>query len=331
MHANLRRFCFLLLLCALPLRGQIPVPSTAAERALDAPGDGTAVTLTVAQDGSGDYRTIQAAIDAIPSSVTHRTVVHIRPGIYRERVNIPVLKPWVTLKGDDASKTVLTASANAAKDGGTFNSGTISVFGRGFIAENLTFENSFGKGSQAVALVINADRTIVRHCRLIGFQDTLYANGGRQLYEEDSIEGAVDFIFGNALAVFLHDKIHSTAPGYLVAQSRTTPDQPSGYLILDSEITGSGPATTFLARPWRRYSKVVFARCSMDNSIRPEGWDNWRNPDNELTAYFAEYKSQGAGAERAGRAPWGHELTSQEAAHYLDWKEFLGWDPAMLK
>ncbi|HEX4809099.1 MAG TPA: pectinesterase family protein [Bryobacteraceae bacterium] len=290
------------------------------------------IEVTVSQDGSADFKTVQQAIDHAPDEASGRLIIHVKPGTYHERVNIPQERPRVTLMGDDAASTVITFGMSAKEAGGTFLSATVEVNSTGFEAENVTFENSFGTGSQAVAIDVHSDKAVFRKCRFIGWQDTLYAAWGRQYYYDCFIEGHVDFIFGNATAVFDHCEIHSRGAGYIAAESRTSPAQTTGYVFYKCKLTGENTATrVFLARPWRPYSRVVYIDCEMGAHIRPEGWNNWNNTAaNEKTAWFGEYGSTGPGANSAARMKWAHELTPAEVKQFLP-DTFLrgddGWQP----
>ncbi len=275
------------------------------------------IRVVVASDGSGEFQTIQRAIDHAPASIAARLVLEIRPGVYRERVSVPQDRPRVTFLGSDAPSTLITFNMSAAAAGGTFFSSTVNVQGAEFEAENITFENSYGIGSQAVALHIHSDRAVFRHCRFIGWQDTLYAALGRQYYADCFIEGHVDFIFGNASAVFDRCEIHSRGDGYIAAESRTTPDGTGGYVFWQCRLTGENTTRgAFLGRPWRPFSRVIYLNCWMGDHIRPEGWNNWDNAENERTAWFAESGSTGPGANPDKRARWAHTLTARESAEF---------------
>ena len=276
------------------------------------------VRVVVVADGSGDFKTIQNAIDHAPTVTgSQRLIIEIRPGTYHERVFVPPDRARVTFLGSDAKSTVITYDMSAAKAGGTFLSSTVEVQGAEFEAENITFENSFGTGSQAVAISVHSDRAVFRKCRFVGWQDTLYANYGRQYYQDCFIEGHVDFIFGNAAAVFDHCEIHSRGPGYVTAHSRTIPSGPTGYVFYRCRLTGENTETgVYLGRPWRPYARVVYIDCEMGDHIRPEGWENWRNPANEKTAWYAEFGSTGPGAKVQQRVPWSHQLTAAQAAQF---------------
>jgi len=289
--------------------------------------------VVVAADGSGDFETIQRAIDHAPFVPDgQRLNIEIRPGIYKERLVVPQDRPRTTFLGENAATTIITAAMSAKEAGGTFLSSTVDVQGAEFHAENITFENTFGVGSQAVALMIHSDRAEFHRCRFLGWQDTLYASTGRQYYKDCYIEGHVDFIFGNATAVFDNCEIHSRGDGYLTAHSRTSPDLPTGYVFYHSRLTAENQTRgSFLGRPWRPYSRVVYIDCAMDAFIRPEGWDNWSDAKNEATAWYAEFGSTGPGAKTVERASWAHQLTQQQATAFQP-DVFLrgsdGWNPA---
>ena len=287
-----------------------------------------AVQVVVSPDGKGDFKTIQQAIDHAPLYGEDRLIVQIRPGIYHERVMVPQDRPRVTFLGTDGAATVITFSMSAITAGGTFFSSVVHIEAPEFEAENITFENSYGVGSQAVAISVQSDKSIFRKCRFLGWQDTVYANRGRQYYKDCYIAGHVDFIFGNATAVFDHCIIHSLSAGYITAQSRLAVDSPTGYVFYHCDFTGENTGKgVFLGRPWRPYSRVVYLDCTLGAHIRPEGWDNWRSAENEKTAFYAEYGSTGPGAASAKRVSWVHTLTPEQAKAFEPENFLQGWKP----
>ncbi|MGA2117518.1 MAG: pectinesterase family protein [Bryobacteraceae bacterium] len=305
--------------------------SGAAAVALAAAQD---VHVVVAHDGTGDFPTVQNAVDhaldKAPIGPNGRLYIEIRPGTYNERVVVPQDMPRVTLAGSDPATTIITHGQTARETGGTFFSATVDVNGAAFEAENITFENP-AQGAQAVAVSVHSDRARFRNCRFIGWQDTLYAASGRQYYIHCYISGHVDFIFGHAAAVFEDCEIHSRGNGYLTAVNRTRPDEPTGYAILRSRLTAEeGVNSVALGRPWRVYARVVYIDCWMGPQIIPGGWDNWNKPEAEKTAYYGEYGSTGPGARPDARVPWAHRLTAAEAGQFRP-EVFLrgsdGWDP----
>ena len=228
-------------------------------------------------------------------------------------------------------KTRLTFNLSAKASGDTRTSFSAYIGGSDFRAENITFENSYGTGSQAVAAYVNTDRVVFRNCRFLGWQDTLFAHGGRQYYRDCYIEGHVDFIFGNGTAVFENCTIHSKGQGYVTAQWRLSDSETNGFVFLNCRLTGSDTGNgVYLGRPWRPYGRVVFIKCWMGAHIRPEGWDNWRDPAREKTAQFAEYKSSGPGANPSARVAWSKQLNEAGIQPFAT-QTFLrgadGWNP----
>jgi len=272
------------------------------------------VHAVVAADGSGDFRTVQSAIDHAldhgPLRPKQRLVIEIRPGTYHERVMIPQDRPRVTFRGTDAAGTIITFNAGAKDVGGTFFSSTVEVQGAEFEATDITFENTYGLGTQAVAITVHSDRAAFRKCRFVGWQDTLYAASGRQYFRDCFIEGHVDFIFGNATAVFENCEIRSRGDGYITAQSRLTPDSATGYVFIRCKLTGENTKQgVYLGRPWRDYSRVVFVDCYLGEHIRPEGWSDWDDTGRNKTAWYAEYESEGPGAKKSERVPGAPAIT----------------------
>jgi pectinesterase len=284
---------------------------------------------------------VQAAIDSVPENNRERIVITIKSGIYSEVIRVPKTKPFLTFRGAPGGRVVLTFNNYATKTGpdgrplGTARSASVFVQGDDFIAENVVFENSATPRKvvgQALALSVSGDRAVFRNCRFLGRQDTLYTGGqGRQYFRDCYIEGDVDFIFGSSAAVFENSRVHSTGPGYITAHARTAPDQPTGYVFRNCELTGSTEAeSVYLGRPWRPYGRVVFIDCRMGPHIRLAGWDNWRKKENEATAWFAEHGSTGLGANAAARVPWSRQLSLVETAPFAV-RRFLSrqdaWNP----
>jgi PelA/Pel-15E family pectate lyase len=286
--------------------------------------------LVVSADGKSDVKTVTEAILKVPDNNNKRFTILIKAGVYDEQIRIPINKPYISLIGEDAKTTKLQFNISNKIAGSTSAAYAFYVGGHGFYAENLTFENTFGQGSQAVAVVAEADRITFNKCRFIGWQDTLYAKGGRQFYKDSYIEGHVDFIFGQAAAVFENCVIHSKADGYIAAPMRFSDTEASGYVFYKSKLTGENITKgVYLGRPWRDYGRTVFLETEMGSHIRPEGWHHWE-PQREKTAYFAEYKSKGKGARSDKRVAWSKRLSKGEAVHFLP-EIFLrgsdGWNP----
>ncbi len=321
--------------------------------------------LTVAPPGSspaGQYTTVQDAVTAAPGT---GAAIRIRPGVYREVVHID--KPNMQLRGetDDPAKVEIVYANGASNTCGTSCSATVFVTGDGFIATKITIANDWSKTgkprTQALALSISGDRAVLRDVRLLGNQDTLLATSkgcrasgsgadataapeqckiARQYYDHCYIEGEVDFIFGNAKAVFHDCEIHSVvhpAGGFLTANGRSRPDEDSGYVFDHCRLTAEpGVIKVFLGRPWRDYAKVTFIDTEMSDHIMPAGWSEWHpgETDRLKTAVYQEYGSTGPGAHKGEREPLAKELTADEAKQY-EAKVYLkgtdGWDPTKVK
>jgi pectinesterase len=292
-------------------------------------------TFTVAQNGSGDFRTVQEAINAVPDLRKKETTIFIKKGVYKEKLVLAGSKTIVRLVGEDRDKTILTYDDYNQKKNrfgeevGTSGSSSIYIYGTDFSAENLTFQNSAGPVGQAVAVWVAGDRAKFKNCRLLGFQDTLYTfgPGSRQYYKDCYIEGTVDFIFGAGTAWFEGCTIFCKRSGFVTAAS--TPDTARyGYVFKNCKITGDAPAGSFfLGRPWRPYAKVVYLGCELGAIIKPEGWDEWGKETNKQTAYYAEYQSTGPGANPSARVKWTHQLTATEAQPYTREKVLRDWNP----
>jgi pectinesterase len=289
--------------------------------------------ITVAADGTGEFTSVQEAVNSIRAYMSDTTYMHIRPGIYREKIVIP---SWVTnlcMKGEGADRTVITWNDYAGlRDMGTFRTYTIWVQGSGFTAEDITFENSAGAVGQAVAVHADGDRAVFRRCRLLGNQDTLLTANqeSRQYYEECYIEGTTDFIFGPATAWFERCHIHSKKNSYVTAAS-TVEDHEFGYIFNRCILTADpGIDRVYLGRPWRPFAATLFMRCELGSHILPEGWHNWDNPSNEKSARYAEYRNSGPGASPGTRVPWSLQLSRQQAKRYTVENVFArhdGWLP----
>ncbi|WP_240737368.1 pectinesterase family protein [Hymenobacter metallicola] len=291
--------------------------------------------MTVAPDGSGDYRTIQEAVNASRDLSQVTVTIFIKNGTYREKLVVPSHKTHVTLLGESNTGVIITFgdySGDAAKHT-TYTSHTVLVEANDFTAENITFENSAGPVGQAVALHVEGDRATFRNCRMLGNQDTLYmaVENSRQYYQNCYIEGTTDFLFGTATVVFDGCELRSKRNSYITAAS-TTGHQKYGYVLLNCKLTANDEAKkVYLGRPWRPNAKTVFINCELGAHITPAGWDNWRNPDNEKTVYYAEYNSTGPGGNSKERVKWARQLTAKEAKKYTLKAIFAGgegWEPA---
>lgn len=287
-------------------------------------------SFTVAKDGSGDYKYIQDAIDAMRVYPLAPITLFIKNGVYNEKIELPSDNTDVIFIGEDVEKTIITFNDYSGRGKlTTFTSYTAKISGNRFTAENISFVNSAGPVGQALALYVNADKAIFRNCKFLGNQDTIFASGetSRQYFKDCYIEGTTDFIFGPATAVFQHCRIRAKSSSYITA-ANTTAGKAFGFVFIDCDITAdSSVKTLMLGRPWRAYAKTVFIRCNLPRQITGAGWNNWGNAENEKTVFYAEYKNQGAGADINNRLPWSHQLTASEISLYTLKNIFSGWDP----
>ena len=314
------------------------------------PGDAR-YGAVVAFDGSGTCTNLQDAIDAAPDNGTKIFRILIKPGTYQGQFIVPPAKRHLTLIGEETDNTILTGSLNQnepAPDGGKarFNNASVVVLGDDFHAENITFQNTSGDHGQALAMRADGDREVFNHCRFLGWQDTLLVNNGRYYFTNCYVEGRVDFIYGSATAIFDHCEIHSKNGGHVTAAD-TPKDRPFGLVFMHCRLTGdphpwispagipantNSPPMADLGRPWRPYASVTYLHCELGAHIKPEGWNNWRNPANELTARFSEYDSTGPGANPAARFKWAHQLTDAQAETFTV-EHILGgtdhWKPSV--
>lgn len=290
-------------------------------------------TYVVAQDGSGDFVSIQEAIDASKSFPPERVRIFLKKGIYKEKVKVHSWNTRLSLIGENRDSTIITYDDYFDKiDRGrnsTFHTYTLLVEGNDFIAENITVENSAGPVGQAVALHVEADRSVFKNCKFLGNQDTIYAagEGSRQYFEDCYIEGTTDFIFGEATAVFENCTIHSKSNSYITAAS--TPDGIEyGFVFKNSRLTsGTEVDQVYLGRPWRDFARTVFINTDMGNHIMPEGWHNWNRAEAEETVFYAEYSNSGPGYQPDKRVSWATQLSNAEAKSYTLDEIFMGWNP----
>jgi len=290
----------------------------------------------VANDGTSRFKTIQAAVDAVSEGNTKRIVIKIKPGTYVEVLTIDARKGFITLKGSGFENTIITYNNHAGSNlpngdtANTWTSASVFVYADDFKAEGIRFNNSAGfKAGQAVALRVEGSRAAFFNCAMTGNQDVLFlsGNGVKQYFKNCYISGTTDFIFGGATAVFDSCHIRSKKNSHVTAAS-TNSIIPFGFVFRDCVLTAdSGITKVSLGRPWSPTASVTYLNCDLGNHIIPEGWNNWKNPANELTARFAEYHSDGEGANPSQRVKWSKQLTDEEADKYT-LKNILGnWNP----
>jgi len=275
--------------------------------------------FTVAKDGTGDYYNIQDAIDAMRVYPLAPITLYIKNGIYNEKIELPANNTDVTFIGENVDSTIITWNDYSGKGKHTtFTSYTAKISGNRFRAENITFANTAGPVGQALALYVDADKAVFKNCKFLGNQDTIFTSGeqSKQFFTDCYIEGTTDFIFGPSTAVFQNCNIRAKTNSFITAASTTIGKQ-FGYVFIDCKITAdSGVNKLYLGRPWRANAKTVFIRCELPKAITPEGWNNWSNPENEKTVFYAEYKSKGEGAVPGQRVKWSKQLTDEQARPY---------------
>ena len=319
--------------------------------------------LVVAKDGSGDFMTIQEAINAVPDYNGEEIKIMIAPGTYKEKLVVPESKSHVTLIARTEGEVIITNDDYAGKTSlvtgrklGTSGSSTVYIYAPYFEAIGIIFENtasneSFAQGGrgvgQAVAVLVAGDCVVFRRCKFLGHQDTLYAYGrksdpktpeaqripenmqSRQYYEDCYIAGTVDYIFGWATAYFNRCELHCLGDGYVTAAA-TPQGQSYGYVFNECHITAEPGVQTYLGRPWRHYAQTVFVNCTMDECVRPQGWQTWPNKetgaDGSATAFYAEYNSKGAGAQPKQRVAWSKQLNSNIADRFTASEVLKGYD-----
>jgi pectinesterase len=302
-------------------------------------------SITVAKDGSGNYATIQEAINSCRDLGQAVVTIHIKKGVYKEKLVIPSQKTSLKLIGENRDSTIISYDDYSGKlipqgmeipgkdKYGTFTSYTMLIQGNDIALEDLTIQNSAGPVGQAVALHLEGDRILVKNCKIIGNQDTLLVtrDSSRQLFVDCFIEGTTDFIFGEATVIFMNCTIKSLKNSFVTAAS-TRENTPFGFVFMKCKLIASDDATAvYLGRPWRPYARTVFIECELGKHMRPEGWDPWKGdkmfPDKDKTAFYAEYKNIGPGSDVSKRVLWSHQLTKKESKQYTMKNIFRDWNP----
>ena len=273
-------------------------------------------TIVVARDGTGEFRTVDEAIEVCRAFMDYHKVIYIKKGTYKEKLIIPSWLQNIELCGEDVNTTVITYDDHAnINKMGTFRTYTLKVEGNDITIKNLTIENNSARLGQAVSLHTEGDRIKVINCRIIGHQDTIYTGvaGTRIFFKDCYICGTTDFIFGPSIAWFEGCTIESLVNSYVTAAS-TPKDQPFGYIFNNCRLIASeGVYQVYLGRPWRDYGYTLFMNCELGKHICPEGWHHWEK-QREQTARYMEYNNRGEGATTKDRVVWSRQLTKKEAA-----------------
>ncbi|KAK8489669.1 hypothetical protein V6N13_028022 [Hibiscus sabdariffa] len=272
--------------------------------------------MTVDQSGRGDFSTIQSAINSVPPNNELWYCINVNPGTYSEKVKIPSDKPFIMLKGFGQTKTKVVWNEPYLQ------APTFSSFADNIIVDSMSFVNTYnGPNSKnprapAVAAMVNGDKTFFFQCGFSGVQDTFFDANGRHYFKECYIEGAVDFIFGNGQTIYedcsiryLGEMLPPGLAGFITAQSRSSPSESSGFVFKNCNIYGK--RTTYLGRPWRDFSRVLFYNCKFSEVVHPNGWHPWRRVGKEQNLYFSEYRNYGPGADSSKRVKWMRKLDPQ--------------------
>ncbi len=296
-------------------------------------------TWTVAKDGTGNYSTVQEALNAVPSNNKKRINIFIKNGVYTEKLRLEAGKNFVTITGEDKFNTILTYNDHTGKispRGDTINtrsSASFFMMADDFVAQNITFQNDAGfSAGQAVAVQADGDKAVFENCRFVGNQDVLFTPNekSRQYYNDCYIEGTTDFIFGAAAAWFERCHIHSKKNSHITAAS-TPKEKLFGYVFNDCVLTGDTSLhSVSLGRPWRPFASVTYIRCFIGEHIMAKGWANWNNTESYKTARYSEYKNYGPGATPASRVNWAKQLSDAEVKTYTLKNVFNGWEPVKI-
>lgn len=290
-------------------------------------------TLVVSRDGTGDFRTLQEAVESARAFMDYTVTIYVKNGVYKEKVIVPSWVENIDIIGEDRDKTIITYDDHAnINKMGTFRTYTVKVEGSDITFKNLTIENNAAQLGQAVALHTEGDRLKFINCRILGNQDTIYtgAKFTRLYFKDCYIDGTTDFIFGPSTALFENCMIHSKRNSYVTAAS-TPKEAKYGYIFKHCKLTAEpGVDKVYLGRPWRPYAYTLFIECELGKHIVPAGWHNWGKQSNEETARYMEYKNTGEGANASERVAWSKQLTKKEAeAVTVDaiFRTQSDWDP----
>lgn len=273
-------------------------------------------TIVVSRDGTGNFRTLQEAIESARAFMDYTVTIYVKNGVYKEKVIVPSWVENIDIIGEDRDKTIITYDDHAnINKMGTFRTYTVKVEGSDITFKNLTIENNAAQLGQAVALHTEGDRLKFINCRILGNQDTIYtgAKFTRLYFKDCYIDGTTDFIFGPSTALFEDCIIHSKRNSYVTAAS-TPKEAKYGYVFKHCKLTAEpGVDKVYLGRPWRPYAYTLFIECELGKHIVSAGWHNWGKQSNEETARYMEYKNTGEGANASERVAWGKQLTKKEA------------------
>ncbi|KAI6684581.1 hypothetical protein NL676_030494 [Syzygium grande] len=290
-------------------------------------------TISVDQSGSGNYTSVQEAINSVPDNNDEWIRILIKQGTYIEKVKIPSTKQYIFLQGDSRYTTTI----QYGDSGDVINAATFQLYADNFVASDITFKNSYNiqiadtngtRVTWAPAALITGDKVSFHRCGFRGIQDTLGDSQGRHYFQNCYISGVIDFIWGRGQSVYKNCLVETVASsidrdGYITAQGRESADDPTAFVFIKGQVTGEGH--TYLGRAWRQYSRVIFYETDMSDVVKPEGWDSWNFQGHEDDITYAEVGCTGAGANQSGRVQWMKNLPSKEVDYFIS-KDFISKD-----
>ena len=277
-------------------------------------------TIVVARDGTGQFRTVDEAIEVCRAFMDYHKVIYVKRGVYKEKLILPQWLQNIEICGEDRDQIITyddhanIKTAERPKGIGTFRTYTLKIEANDITLKNITIENNAARLGQAVALHTEGDRLRFVNCRFLGHQDTVYTGmaGTRLFFDHCYIEGTTDFIFGPSTAWFEQCTIHCKANSYITAAS-TPKDVAFGYVFNQCTVTAAADVEkVYLGRPWRDYGYTLFMHCTLPRQIRPEGWHHWQK-EREQTARYLEFENTGDGADVSKRVSWSRQLNKKEA------------------
>ncbi|OIV95940.1 hypothetical protein TanjilG_27044 [Lupinus angustifolius] len=340
LHASMFIFAMILIfmiLCCMPYSAL----GTNAQTVIDSPlltqRLGINRTIKVDINGKGDFKSVQAAIDSIPEGNSNWVIVHVRKGIYREKVHIPKTKPYIFMRGNGKGKTSIVWSQSSEDN---VASATFKAEAKDCIIFGISFKNEAPTGvaytsqNQSVAAFVAEDKIAFYHCAFYSTHNTLFDYKGRHYYESCYIQGSIDFIFGRGRSMFYGCEMFVIADerikilGSITAQNREQEIEMSGFIFIKGKVYGIGGV--YLGRAKGPFSRIIFAKTYLSKTIVAEGWTNWSYDGSTQNLLMGEYKTHGPGAVIEGRVPWSRQLTDQEVAPYLsiDYIDGKNWLPA---
>ncbi|CAH1434527.1 unnamed protein product [Lactuca virosa] len=275
--------------------------------------------VVVAQDGSGDFKTIKQALDGYPSNHKGRYFIYVKAGTYKEgQIVVKKNQCNVYMYGDGRDKTIITGDKSQEKgQTGATQTATFVAEGERFMARGIGFRNTAGpEGNQAVAFRSQAPNTIMVDCSFEGYQNTIYYHAHDQFYKNCSIYGTVDFITGSGRAFFQDCEIYIRKPEngqscYITADGKMKHVEAAGVVLQKCKIKADkeldpvkGETKSYLGRPWKPDATAVVMQCNIGDLIQPQGWSTWLETKNHKTCMFREFYNKGPGSDTDDRVKW---------------------------